>query len=669
VSDGGQTALGGFLWQAHVALGLSVLPLIGAIPEEGNELDAILDLDSEDGGVRLEAFEQDVLMESPTLRTMGIEEGDTRILVQVKFSRLSDPPSISEEALNGIQAALEKSAARASMAGKPVTRFALITNRHCDFLERTAERAGEEPASIFLRSIGQTPFHIITRVDPMLWASYIERLGHLYGCRTVEILAGMHRLIGRLFEETQVGKANLLLKEDVLEALTGLRNPRALSAAAINEWDDSTFTHMLNGMRIRGDASSISDATFTSLTARRDALDMLSARFQTHALILVTGQGGMGKTVATGQWISERRAQRRAVALLRTADVVNSEHYLTREARSWAADSAEPGLRGMDTLPEILDRLALANSDEIRPLLLLALDGMDGAELRAYTPYLQKLLGAFAEEETRAKRDNLPPRATLVLTCREAEDIQPYLPRRNLSGLGHSIEEQCGIVRVDEFSWDELLEATSSLDGSIGRALKIAIATQKATEGDPNHYQAFPNFIFSGGDESTALSPMKYDHLVSAEVDNQEVIPADLPRLDLLRHPVLWYAFQLLTGKEQEEFLRGAEKSLTPLARQYVGRFCTKASERIQHLRVAYVADALRSVARQSKAGKEQTYSRAQFLEFAISSGVIQSPEHIHLYEESLSAGMITPEERSQWRWTHGFIHTYLAESSSKDLP
>lgn len=663
MSDGGRAALGGYLWQALGLLGFGARALIPSPPDESSELDAIVDLVAQGGAITNEPFEQDAMLE-----TMGLKAGDERILLQFKYSRQPKPPSISQEDLKEIEDALVKSGQRAGAAGRPITAYVLITNRHIASEEEAARKAGAHPGHVFERELDGVPFRVFTRVQDQLWASWLDRAACRYGCTDTEIRDGIYKLLGQLFVDTQGGHYVPIHKEDVLEALTGIRDPRPLEAAAVNAWDEQAFDRMLQGMGLVSAGGPPHGASFETVTARRDALEDLARLAQTRAIIAVIGLGGTGKTVAVGQWIREFRARGHTVAVLRPGNVVNSDHYLGREARDWATDSAATA-RGMDTLPDIIERLARANGDTVRPLFVLGLDGLDAGRLRSFAPHFQRVLGAFADEESRASRSGAPPCATLVVTCRERDDIKDYLPMRDLAGYGIPFEEQCGVVNLVEFTWEELLQAARLLPESLYMRLADAVAAvQLAEAGNPAPSMP-PEMVALESGSAAMLFELESRLATTAHIDPPQRGDAAPAPVSLLRHPVLWRAFLQLEVQEQEDLLIGDTGVLPRLARQYVGRFCSKAAERIPTLRREYVFDALASPATSTRSGGLHVFTRAAFLDSVHQSGVVTPPDNTYLYDEALSAGVITREGHSRWRWTHEFIHAYLADHDSEDLP
>lgn len=666
MGDGGRTALGGFLWQAMAVLGLAVRPLIEKDPGDGGELDAIVDLVAKGGTIRHEYFDQDAMVE---LGSVGLKGDDQRVLLQFKYSSQPTPPSLSERDLAEIVTSLQNSAARATAAGQPITAFALITNRHVASAESAAKCHGRPLSDMFEHIIGGTPFRIITRINEDMWQSWLYRIGRRYGCNKTEVQSGVHKLIGQLFEATRHGEDALLRPETVIEAITGFPDARPLEAIAINAREAARFDHMVEAMGLVGDVSR-RDA-LDDLTVRRDALDDLARQAISRGIIAVVGQGGTGKTVALGQWIHACRERGRTVAVLRHASAVNNEHYLAREARGWATDG-DSSLRSADTLPTILARLALANGEDVRPVFVLALDGLDHVHLRAFAPQIQAILREFSDEEGRASNLGLAPRATIMITCRDADELKEYLPVRDLSGFGLSQEKQCGIVDMGLFSWHELRRAAARLADPVRRRVEDLVgASQLADSALPQPLES-ANLTLkelhpdaSPAPLSLGLSSSSSWHMPAPpEASSDSVIP-----IHLLRYPVLWRAFLLLEQSEQEGFLMGDAEALPRLARQYVGRFCSKAAERISGLRREEVADALVPVAGVCLAGGQHLFDRAIFLERVMASGVVQPPHDRALYEEALSAGVITREARSRWRWTHGFVCAYLAAFGSDDLP
>lgn len=704
MKDGGRSALGGYLWQALGVIGLvgrSLLPAdsrassSSPLDAQGSP-DVLIDLRTEDGRAIMEYLQEDALFILPHL---GLDRADKHLLIQFKYSHETPPRSLSSTELHTIARKMHRSAQLSGEQDVPISAYVLLTNRHIASEETQTTSSGQGAPFVIPFEHAGVPFRAITRLQESQWMSWLHEIGRRYACTPDEIQAGIDQLVGELFGQTQFPVDRTLNKERVLFALTGVHQARPLTISDITAVDQGDFDHLYNRLNVVGEP------------IRRKAIETLFEQAQIRSVIGVVGLGGSGKTVTLGHWLREIRARGTTLALFRQANVVRDIQYLAQEACAWSSRTRGEK-RSREDLPKILERLLIANEQSARPVFVLGLDGVDEDDIpRRRLEELRSVIHAFLEEEATVHRQGTgqQPRATLVITCREEEELKRFFPTDDLSGFGSDAAPLYGMVTLSTFSWQELATALAEippdrLRHSVRRRLETLVREESAQDDATLSTSSLrsPSTAFAGGqseltDERTYVRWALADSALTitdipsirAPDDRQKSTPPlfvvqdaakeggseqthltdafleSTPVIRLLLHPVLWRSFLKLTPAEQECLLNDDDSGWRAFAKEYLHRFCEKAVRRLPGLRREQVSDALQAVFLSTCAGAGTTgthnYDRATFLDRAAASGILGLSEQRDLYNEALSAGLIETVVQSRWRWSYVFIGHYLA--------
>jgi len=286
-------------------------------------------------------------------------------------------------------------------------------------------------------------------------------------------------------------------------------------------------------------------------------------------------------------------------------------------------------------------RLRRANPESPEPLLCLALDGLDedlGTADRAQ--FVRDTVAWFWQEDERARSELRLPRATLVVTLREAGDVDQLWLTRNPSGFeyaGHGPPR----VQVGDFSPDELLQAAETALPNL--AARIA-ASLVALSGPSATLVPLPAAI-AAADPQAGAQPA-----------------ASLPVVEALMHPVMWRSLLQVEPAQQSAVLDGDGAALRLLADQFIRRFHNKVSARGRGAGLAFdqLIAVLTTVARRARDAGGETHTLNEWADAAASTGLLKHMEARSLFNEALQAGMVLRNDAAHWRWRHALLADYL---------
>ncbi|MGH2505126.1 MAG: hypothetical protein ACRDID_21660 [Ktedonobacterales bacterium] len=641
--DGGRAAISGFLAQTIAIAGIAVLPR--SLPDtnrsdQGNKTDDLLLALFSKGGSKLwqETFDTDLVMD---LKDLGLQQADELVLVQFKFSETGK--TIGPTELEHIKKRFQDSGRRAKKElDREVTRYILVTNRRIPSLpdSRRSSRATPIHVTIGIELDGR-PFHVAIR--PLdYWNDALTRFARSYGCLDDEIDAGLDRLVGELLSCAIAPIQYPITIDQLARAFTGITAPKQLTAEAIAAVEGEKLRFTRDVLGVRGD-----------LVERQIVHDLLEV-VETRAIALLTGLGGMGKTVALWSFIQhiwERvEAKEQVIGVMRQTDEVQP-HYFKHLACGWANDVDVPRHRAGDDDPDrVLKRLSCANPKARSPLLFLALDGID-----EYAPNQRDaaidLIRWFTSEDQRCRRSATPPQAALILTCRDVNDFLMNWHPGDLSGYGPSLEDQPPVIPLGIFEDSELRSATFKLAPEVAKRLAGRLVFEDSST------RAIP----LGSDGYGKLGDGSGPTLPRASLPASDAIADE--SVQLLHHPVFWRAFLGLDTTWQARLLDGDEAALVRLAAEYFERTCRKARRRgINVANLNAIGNALHGLAKHCRASGEGVYDYAIWVQFVRASGALHPNDDGALYQEALSAGLIASEAETRWRWTYPFVRNYIAD-------
>jgi hypothetical protein len=635
--DGGISALAGYLYQIVGVLGMQAAAHCSDASSNSDELNTLLTL-TRLGELHHEHFDQDAVIQH-----LGVESGDEVVLVQFKFSRQISPPPISPKDLLEIANALYKSAERASKQGRSVTGYALVTNRHLGDQAKELLGAAIKGASHSrLKSEKQSSIlyqlRTITELHLSDWDKALRHYAHRFGAKEPEVEDGIHKLIGKVLSETAKQSDMSITEADLIEAFTGCRDARPLMPGTIVKRSADTFPINLPMAPIR-----------------RQLLDEVAEATAKRALVVLYGMGGCGKTVALWQWARELTSATfpgaGAFTVIRFAgDIL--PFWVAEMICKWGNLSQNPS-RYSEQPEYALERLCLANPDLAHPIIHLGLDGLDEeVGSRAQENIVKEILRWFWEEDERLRQEARPPKATLLLTCRDAHDLEQKWLRLDSSGFGYK-----GILpyslKVSDFSWEELLEA----------------AKEAANQNDlPELYQRIRAAIRAADNEQQGALVEGYE-LSPFGASDPFMIAADEEIFEALKHPAMWRSLLELKSDIQLQALDGEAQATQKLVDVFVNRFCRKVVDRgrFSGLREPEFICILNEIVGHCLRNGRIQQLRSDWVDPACNTKLVGARDANVLYSEALSGGVIIQDDPNHWRWRHNIVRDYLTTVSQPE--
>lgn len=613
IHDGGRWALAGYLYQVVAMLGLTAYAeRSSGLSADSDEMDVVLRL-MQEGNVSLEQYDADAL-----LRPADLGDDTNCVLFQIKFSArpgrtITDTDM--QEIINGLKA----SARRARHAGQPVGGYVLVTNR---------------PISGTARSRCDTglPRVRLLTVDERSARERLKRFAQAHGAEDAEIEHGISLLIGQALQRPD----DAITVRTLRHAFTAYEETRRLTpdilAPVAQTCVQQFWTRYLG---LHGEP------------VARDALDRLDKEARTHALIVITGEGGTGKTVALWQWAWRRTTMPSplvdALIDLRLASAVR-DTLITDIICDWSDLPPGHSRRQTDTFDRAWGRLHIANPDVLHPIMYVALDGLDERITTANQRHaITSILEWFWNEE-RAERRGKPPRATLIVTCRNASDLEMHWLRFHLAELV--------TLPIEDFSDNELRRAATAAIGSNDdeRVLRMILASLSQSDA-PGATGAFKTI----GDVSIAA----FAEPATAPAVDQDILTS-------LRHPVTWYAFAHLSSGSRRAVLDQDPDALDVLAQALVDRFSKKVQDRHPEIDQRFAA-AMQVLQAAASSGRQGQNRRSQYdWEQACKLRGIAPYLATLIYVEAESDGLIRLTPDNHWFWRHDFVREYLARLAGR---
>ena len=620
VPDGGRAALAGFLYQLVGTLGLATW-ISDCVPPSADDgqLDALIQLPN-DAILTPEQLNQDLAIQ------LGLNGSRGIILVQFKYSGFPGRAPIHRNELLKISETLHESARRAENRGDRVVGYKLISNRR---LAKTAQAL--IPANRTRRRSVQAPDSILSNLGVIKysfanWIDELHAFARRYGTLQGEIDEGISRLLGDVF----LGSSNQrpIRLCNLVKAFTGYQEAKPLTVDAVSKRSRECIERFARDYAI-------------PLPIRRKVLTEIREKSRQGALVVLSGLGGNGKTVALSQWASSLLAPPDLHGALTHVDYASDidDGWISRVASDWADLPPGHERRKNETPGQTIERLGVANPNLERPVVHLGLDGVDD-DLRDRSA-VREICRWFWRCNPSTTSGNAPP-ATLVITCRDVKTVEQML-NLNRSGMGLG-GTSLPAVEVTEFSNEELLEAAIEADlrePIVGKLQRTVLALD----------QEFPN---SGSGIPISLN----------EAAPQDALAA--PQIvRSLRHPAMWGSFACLPNNLRADVLRGQPDALRQLAQKFVNWFITKASQRQlgRSLGNQEIEAVLCDVARHCNGQGVADYTRQDWEKAACGRRIVNQIQAGILLSEAHSAGLTQGgREPGRWRWYHGFVAEYLVE-------
>lgn len=569
---GGVAALSGFLFQFVAIIGF--VAEAAALPADVGDDDADLLLKA----IRAQGLVPELA--DADAASLGIEPDDQTILVQVKYSGANPPTKIYPKELQEIcRGFANQIRAIQEQENRLVDRLILVTNRSLSTDADRKLRRANNGAAVGPKGWPPEMWRVLggitlrPRQGLNDWTGPMEQLGLLLGATREESASAASHLVGQLINAVGRGNRVRITHSTVAAAITGASGARVLDETNVS------LAALENLAEFRQRAGVGAGPQFV---ARDELLDQIDRAGTSAALIVVTGKGGGGKSVAAAQWLDQRLkdrgARRNAFGAIVRADDMAPD-WLRVVLRKWANATQGPPDRWPQRNFQVGDlgsRIAGATAandvhhcpedseieqvwSERGPHFVLIIDGID--EAPANRPEaLTDLLRWFREEHERANQTGQPARALLVVTCRSQGELRD-LRGGAIAGLGNP--EPYREIRTDSFSVGELVQVARGVDAAIASRLRRHF--NNMDPGLPAVQR--PDGIGALG----RRIPRRPGFVGDQELLGDDVgVAAPSPVIaDSLRHPAMWGAFAAIQPDQRESALDGEAAGTLALSEEF----------------------------------------------------------------------------------------------------
>lgn len=622
--DGGLTALGGFLSQTVGALSLKAdtFQEYQDAPTNKDDLETLLGF-AKDGEMRYEDEDQDV-----SIRHVLHDEQPGYILVQFKYSSISPRPPITQYDIRKIISRLKASEEKARVHGRQVTGYSLLTNRP---LNADTQRMVETY---------RLPFYVAHSLPERYWEERLRQFARGFSCINSEIDAGIRQGIGELLlRSTNPGYYGepVITREMLIGIFTGCQTTHALTPEIVAKESQQQLSKLCTEFLHLGTPP---------LLVRQSVHKRLSDLVEQHAFVVLSGVGGNGKTAALCQWMDDcfvsALPQRLGTYYNLSRSQSVQEDFLAQQFCTWAHVPTSHHWYLLRTPEQILDRLEIARAASMKtpsinhPIFVLGLDAVDEAFQEHDQHALRTLLMWFWEQEVHLSHQ---PRATLIVTCRDTEElaerlsiVSPYgerpKPFRNVE------------VPVEKFSPSELVAAARLHLPTFAERFEQAYRAVEVQ----------PTVLASSLETTSVLQP-----------ENPALEAVDGEVFQALRHPTLWHCLlEVDNGTMQSHMLDGKVNALEQLASHFLRWFCSKMRARGKRTRHDDMIEVLKAIAHHCDPHRSPRYQDKDWVTQASRTPYMNREQAESFFEEALSAGLIVGDIRGWWRWHHPFIGEYL---------
>ncbi len=613
--SGGRRALSGFLAQLLGLLGFAALVHAEQSTPEAEETGAAI--------FYTEAWGEDVTSATP----------QGWVLCQFKYSQAASPAPISRPDLIEIAENMRRSANLLAARAQQIRGFELVTNRSLtgpalEILEAAArgESHGELPDDHPAREV-----LAILRVrvaEPGVWAEAVRAFGRSLGAFDDEIDRGLNMLVGTMAQRATIASLQPLVQADLFEAFVQARAARPITAARVTTLSGP---ELLEARSLCG---------LTNAPFRRSAVDDIAKAANEHALVVVDGPGGAGKSVALWDWVNSTQCSspERGLAAWRQAYRLEGGS-LGRIVGDWGNWPPQHPWRSQKA-DVVFSRVEVANpaAQVGRPILHLALDGLD-EQLREPTE-IERLIEWSWHEELAATREYRKPSFSLVVSCRGLHSFLSRWFPKVASGASYAGPKPLTIT-LERFSTPELRAVSEGLNEPDGSRIRAALTS-----------------VDDAGE--------RYEEELLATISERPSVGAGDEIVRALHHPAVWGSFIDLDTPLRTQVLDETADALDKLGERFIDRFCGRVEMR------GYVRDRDRTVSMLLAVGaacsdKSAPHDRrTDWVRPVIDDfGVPQEQANL-LYREALSYGLVSEDANDQWRWAYAFVEHYLARRSAE---
>lgn len=345
------------------------------------------------------------------------------------------------------------------------------------------------------------------------------------------------------------------------------------------------------------------------------------------AIALVLGHGGCGKTRSVLRGLYDLlEHQDCMVGMLVPGPAVPAESFEDLIAR-WKTEAAPRP----ETLHITWRSVLAANESAARPILILALDGIDET---AAPDASDRKIGPLIAHFLALSRSSAPD-ALLIVTCRDKTTFDRFVPDEP----GGVQLPEIRTVQLEDFNGTELKEVwTKWFSG-----------------------ERVPDFI-----ASSAAAPLAGGSTVPAKGTD--------PRFEALKHPALLGCLQRFSPEDRSKLLLGGEKQWIDLLEFYLKWFASKVQQRREY-REGDVRAVLQVAAETcgSAANQGGIYDREQhWAAPSVSKTGLPHLSVLRIFQEAVSCGLlmvadspayqVSPSKPVRWRWRFDFLPPYLAK-------
>ena len=435
-----------------------------------------------------------------------------------------------------------------------------------------------------------------------------------YGMLGEEIDRGVDAIVGYLIKLAGSAGPRIVLPETLRLKLTG--NEKAVKLCS----EDSNKLQ-------RDDLEKFNRPEVPPNVVPRSKVEDLADSIMGYPLTIVYGDGGCGKSVAMSELVSSCLQNFRrppGFCLLARASSFNPEFAMGRVAAWRRFNSYSSGEKFSDSLR----RLDGAFGD--RPVLLVCVDAIDEKDKvrlpRDVVEFITELVDYAVQSRYSTETDVAV--VSVVVSCRR-EDEYKNLERMNSLAPSEFINS----IKLSDFEPDELIHAAKMSDG-VDETVRERII-----------------FRFGSDDQkqlgSSSVPPKTISHIGET----------------IIRHPVIWSKFAILSTAFQHSCLDGLNEGLFQLGEKYFEWFRKKASYRITDLKLGDCKASLTAAA-ESHSKHTPTDYRKSWRDPIVETVDITKRQAELLFQEAISAGIIVEEEQqgSKWRWNHLWFCNYLLE-------
>jgi len=636
-SNGARHALAGYLYQIIGLPGIVAKAHQVKQSSQSEEMTALLETIRQ-GEVVHEAYGQDATSTVP-----GLNGSHQLTLIQFKYSsRPSDRPIQPKEFLQIVKA-LKTSRDRAQQGHSLTMGYVLVTNRQLSPVSQQILKEAKEDnlhsklARLKERSAYEAILKVLT-YWPLDVRNCIDGLSiraKALGLTESDFHDGVKRLIGWLVMDTASLGPTTVSLDNLDRELAGFESPRLVSRTALQgTMQDEVDTFMRavdtpHAMLRRPIVQRIEDST-------------------DHLMIVVHGEGGCGKSAALCQVLQEMvdtsSGPHGHYVAAEFASQLPPGAWLSRIVAKWRGAP----LDRLGSQEIALVRLERAHDSDTRPVIVLALDGLDEASDRGANLQepIRDVLRFISEQFTNCSDPAQSPKAVLIVTCRSRKDIDSVWPHR--STLLPDTDNLC-FIPVSDFSNSELEQAAERwLPGSVAR--RFLLRTRA--------HLVLPSLEMGGVSNPYSLQTMDAQAAAPRWID-EEVY-------EYLKHPLLWRFFCEVQDEEaQKGILNSVKQEIWKLCENYVDWFCEKARKRNPDFRSEDAKYMLKQVALSFGNEAQPGYLSKDWIEVVASDQRFHAVQAERLFKEATSFGMVQELSRGRWRWRHPIMCEFFASQVS----